>query len=332
MPREGGWGALGLLLLEVAVWAGGPQGQHFEGGVANLATTSGRLWVASGGCVYDLEPSLEVPPGEGLCWPPSANATNKLLLPFDGGRRLLTCWTHPPGICNQWHHLRANETPTTFGEQLVSSLPQGSAAGQVYSSEAHWYLVVATSHILNSTNMNGKADNNDRAAISVKKDENPLVEETQRWNLAQDNYLYFVDAFLWGGRFFFPYHHDNHSMVPAVAILKPFSADHQVRPYGQTRLPCAGGTHILSSSFLQLPSGHAYLVVIVQVGKAHRTHDSSALCIFDLVRVEEDAKDCFLADFELRDKQKGGCVSILLFSEAVVWLEGGDKVQSFPGA
>ncbi|XP_066490402.1 plexin-C1 [Tiliqua scincoides] len=290
-----------LLLLLLGLAAARPRKQTFNATVANLAVSRGRLWVASGRCVYGLEPSLGGPPLETLCGNRS-DAINKLLLPFREDR-LLTCWTQPQGSCYQWHLGCANLTCECLGEQLVTSLPQGSAAGHLYSSDSHWYLVVATSHILSSAT---KVDSDVLVAISIK-DKNSNVGELQYWALVENTFLYFVDALLWSHHFFFPYHHYNRTLVPAMAVISRPDLDNQKGIYhGQTFLPCANGTHILSSSLLQLSQERAFWVGVFQVNTA-RSPTSSALCIFDLARVLDNAKDCYLEDLKVPDGQKGGC-------------------------
>ncbi|KAJ6656323.1 hypothetical protein lerEdw1_003826 [Lerista edwardsae] len=321
MQEQAGGGRglpLPALVLALAAAAGAlrPQKQTFPRALDNLAVGRRRLWVASGNCLYELEPSLREPPKELGCEPPHNNS-NKLLLPFgDDDGRLLICWRLPTGSCYEWHLGGASPAGAPpqkrlFGEQLVSPLPEGSAAGQLYRAGSRWYLVVATTRrqCLESAIPGGRdAQSDSVAAITIKSDSDSHVGELQLLTLVKRTTLYYADAFLWRGRFFFPYHHCSRSAQPAVVVMDvKRSTELQFHSYGQTYLLCAGRTRILSSSLLVLSEERAFWVGVFSVSSAWRTAASSALCIFNLTQVLNDAKGCYFGNFKLPDERPNLC-------------------------
>lgn len=312
--QAGGGRGLALPALVLALAAAGamrPQKQTFSRALDSLAVGRRRLWVASGNCLYQLEPSLREPPEELGCEPPQDNR-NKLLLPFGGDDgRLLTCWGLT-GSCYQWDLRGAGPPPTKrlFGQRLVSPLPEGSAAGQLYPAGSHWYLVVADRRRCKESPAGSDAQSDSAEAITIKRDSDSHVGELQLLKLVERSAPYFADAFRWRGRLFFPYHHCNRSAEPAVVVMTvSHSAEYQFQSYGQTHLPCDGRTRILSSSLLVLSEDRAFWVGIFGVSPARRTATSSALCIFNLTQVLNHAEGCHFGNLELHDGEPKGCVS-----------------------
>lgn len=298
--------ALALVVVALAGALGQQQRRFaFPQPIANLAVSRGRLLVAGGNCLYEVAaaPSLRRRGPFPHCVEPR-EARNKLLLPFGPAAEaerdrllLLTCWTRPSGAC----YLGTN-TSTAMANELVSCLPHSSAAGLVYEKGGDWFLVVATIQRLNDSAAAAAkcapSLSEATTAISIVKD--GKVGEGQSLKLASaDVYLYFVDAFHWNGRLFFPYYHYyDRSRDPQVLILEQEAL---VKPYGQTALRCANRTRILSSVRVQQRGLWIGIFGSAAVGGGGRTPTSTAVCIFDLKRVLVAAKGCFCKEFSLED-------------------------------
>ncbi|XP_053111763.1 plexin-C1 isoform X2 [Hemicordylus capensis] len=297
MKEEAGGGRCWLLLALVAAGVVCQQ-QEFNRSIDNLAVILRRVWVATGNCLYELEPSLEGPLPSPSCQE-SPGTVNKLLLPFgEGDDRLLTCWTLPNGDCYQ-HRLRSsNETVEwghRFGSELVSCWERGSAAGKIYKADSNWYLIVATTtplHILQPGCV-------PRTEVMYIKEETKEVAESRLLKVHANNSLYFVDIYQWGRHFFFPYYHTNNSMDPLMVITTQDLKRHHLQGhgYGQTALRCARGTKILSSSWIELSKQRVFWVGIFGSAQAGSTPSSTALCIFDLTQVLSSAQGCTFKDF-----------------------------------
>nr|XP_020671453.1 plexin-C1 isoform X1 [Pogona vitticeps] len=318
-PRLGGgparlaWSAL---LLTWAVGRAACQGTlTFPQAVSNLAVSQGRLLVAAGNCWYQAEPSLARQAEVGGCQP-QESSVNKLLLPF-GRSRLLTCWNQPEGSCYEEDlgggGAHANGTARApqkdFGKELVSYTSRGAAAGAMYSFESDWYLIVATTHMLNDSRYNTKlAMSTAMTAVSIKGEGPKPVGEAQQLHLAVENVLYFVDAFLWGEHFFFPYYHYNRSLEPKMLIV-PQDVDHNhVRGHSQRVLRCGDATQILSSAFLE---ERAFWIGIFGSAKRGAGPTSTALCIFDLTQFLSKARGCKKESVsEFLPQSNSACVTV----------------------
>uniref|UniRef100_A0A8D2LG41 Plexin C1 n=1 Tax=Varanus komodoensis TaxID=61221 RepID=A0A8D2LG41_VARKO len=284
--RLGGGPARGALALVLALaWAAARAADEprleFPHAISSLAVSRRRLLVASGNCWYDVEPSL-ASRGPRHCREAHEGSVNKLLLPLGDGR-LLTCWTEPRGSCYLQRVGATDSPPKEFGQELVSCLSRGSAAGTVYHNPGSgWYLVTATTHSLNdSAEQCTPADSAARIAVNIKG-EDQVVSEGRQLTMAKENFLFFVDVFLWNKHFFFPYYHYNLSMEPRMLISKQDLSNNDFQFHGQKVLQCDRRTQILSSAYIQ---ERALWVGIFASGKVDLAPTSTALCIFDLSQV-----------------------------------------------
>ncbi|KAH0616748.1 hypothetical protein JD844_028118 [Phrynosoma platyrhinos] len=340
-PAMGPWGAkakakargalLLLLLLLLLGLPGAPSRSllSFPGPISNLASSGGRLLVASGNCWYEVEPSL-ARKAEGHCQK-EEDAVNKLLLPFGGdeeeedggdggGWRVLTCWTQPGCACflQGFGASRGGlAPPREFGRELVSSFPGASDAGRMYFSRGaqEWLLMVAASHQRRgsrSTCGGGAApvaESTARTAVSLKGERGRRVSEEQALFLAGENALDFGGAFQWRGLFFFPYSHHNRSLEPKMLVIARDRDEDQdqdqVRPRGQKALRCGGRRALLASAFLRPRGLWAGLFggqgQEEEEGHGQGAPGATALCLFPLERLLQKLGGCSLdgaAEFE----------------------------------
>ncbi|KAF7248507.1 Plexin-C1, partial [Varanus komodoensis] len=296
--RLGGGPARGALALVLALaWAAARAADEprleFPHAISSLAVSRRRLLVASGNCWYDVEPSL-ASRGPRHCREAHEGSVNKLLLPLGDGR-LLTCWTEPRGSCYLQRVGATDSPPKEFGQELVSCLSRGSAAGTVYHNPGSgWYLVTATTHSLNdSAEQCTPADSAARIAVNIKG-EDQVVSEGRQLTMAKENFLFFVDVFLWNKHFFFPYYHYNLSMEPRMLISKQDLSNNDFQFHGQKVLQCDRRTQILSSAYIQ---ERALWVGIFASGKVDLAPTSTALCIFDLSQVVYNLEGCSYSSF-----------------------------------
>ncbi|XP_062989852.1 plexin-C1 [Elgaria multicarinata webbii] len=288
-----GWGLVALALAVAAAGVACQQPLAFPRAISGLAVSRRHLLVASGHCLYEVEPSLASKTAR-HCWEP--DSVNKLLLPF-GDDRLLTCWTEPRGTCYQQSlsGSGANDTlPKTFGEELVSCLSQGFAVGTMYyngnNPSSGWYLVVATTRSLaDSSDTCTAVESTARMAVSIKGENHQIVKVDQHLTVTKENFLYFVDAFLWNKHFFFPYYHYNLSMEPRMLISKQDLASNDLRQNGLKVLQCGRRTKILASSYIEQ---RAVWVGVFGSAEVETAPTSTALCIFDLSQLLKNMEGC----------------------------------------
>ncbi|XP_044310866.1 plexin-C1 isoform X1 [Varanus komodoensis] len=112
--------------------------------------------------------------------------------------------------------------------------------------------------------------------------------------MAKENFLFFVDVFLWNKHFFFPYYHYNLSMEPRMLISKQDLSNNDFQFHGQKVLQCDRRTQILSSAYIQ---ERALWVGIFASGKVDLAPTSTALCIFDLSQVVYNLEGCSYSSF-----------------------------------
>ncbi|XP_063165401.1 plexin-C1 [Candoia aspera] len=311
-----------LLLLLLLAWAAaGARGQGplaFPFAVTNLAVSGKRFLVASGNCWYEVAPSLAwkeeryCQPAESSCGETVASV-NKLLLPF-GHDRLLTCWTQPRGSCYK-EKLSNGGLPqlrTKLGDELVSYVPRGAAAGLMYCDDncSHWSLVVATTHMLNNCLTDAPpASIANKAVFLIKEDERSVPEDKQL-ALNGEQHLYFEDAFRWQKYFFFPYYHNNFSveakMLIALHEQDTFKHNSQI-------LQCGDGskTKVLSSAYLEQ---RALWAGIFGSAPGPATPTSTALCIFALQDLLKNAENCRFSgssEFVSEPSPPNTCVQII---------------------
>lgn len=293
-----------------AAWgAAGPRLFSFPHPISNLAVSGGRVLVASGHCVYQLEttpaPSAAAAAPQLYCVN-RTDAVNKILLPYaeEEGGRLFTCWTQPDGTC-YWGSFsgpyRKGAVPpeNKIMDRFVSCSPQDSSVGKMVYSSPHWFLVVARATLKDAPdNCTGR----DTAFYILQENETRVGEDN---TLTVSENLYFVDIFLWGRQFFFPcYYFSDRNVLPKMVIIPQDPPNLQ---YTQTALQCAKKTRILSSSQFSLTEGKAFWIGVFSSDEEQRTPTSTALCLFDLKQVLYDAKDCHFVD----DSGSSKCVSYL---------------------
>ncbi|XP_053263389.1 plexin-C1 [Podarcis raffonei] len=304
--RLGGGLACNCLLLLSALalaWAAeeeaaAARAQTFPQPLSNLAASARRLLVASGNRWYEVEPSLawakEHRSSPAL---DSGTTVNKLLLPF-GNDRLLTCWTQPHGSCYEERlGADADANATVFGEEVVTCLRNGSAAGWIYALGSEWRLVVATSRRLNdSSDLDPECLAKGDSGVAVALQERQkAVSEDHRLLVSDGCYLHFADAFLWSGQFFFPYYHYSLSMEPKMLVANQMPAN-RFFGHGQAILRCGGGgftRRILSSNYVQ---ERGLWVGVFGSAEGPATPTSTALCIFSLSQVSSVSEGCALGD------------------------------------
>ncbi|XP_061495551.1 plexin-C1 [Rhineura floridana] len=287
--RLGGGFAWCLALPAVVMALAAEEPARFLEPIDNLAVSWRRLFVASGNQWYEVEPSLAWMRRHQM---QEDSSVNKLLLPF-GDNLLLTCWTKPEGSCYKQDLSNEQQQPAIFGQELVTCLRRGSASGWMYynNHSSEWHLVVATTQKLNDSQADKctPAKSTAETAVTIKGEHQKSVSDYHLLPLAGNNFLYFVDAFLWNKHFFFPYYHYNLSVEPKVVILKQDLVRNHVLRHGQKILGCAGGTRILSSKYIE---ERALWIGVFDSAETQRTPTSTALCIFDLSQVLNNSEGC----------------------------------------
>ncbi|XP_054843729.1 plexin-C1 [Eublepharis macularius] len=290
------WALPALVVAAAALAVAGAarlQRVSFPQPISNLAVSGGRVLVASGHCLYQLEASL--PPSGAQ--PPlycvsRPDSVNKILLPYaeEEGGRLLTCWSQPDGVCYlgslSGPHREETMPPVnkTLGPSVGCS-PQGSSVGKMYKRSAGWFLIAAT------TTLQDSPDNctDDNALFILQENEARAEEETR---LPVHENASFVDVLRWAGHFFFPYYNfSDLNMQPKMAIVAWEPGDSHLQ-YSQTVLWCANKTRIVSSGQLNLSHGQAFWIGIFGPAEAPKTPTSTALCLFDLQQVLNDSQRC----------------------------------------
>lgn len=293
------WALLLPLLLPVALAEVGAARQRvfpFPLPIKNLAVAGGRVLVASGHCVYQLEAATLTPPAAGplLFCVSRTDAVNKILLSYahEGGGRLITCWSHPEGTCYRSRlggpYPKGTVPPEDkMTTHLVSCSAQSHSVGKVFHHKSQWFLAVAT------TTVKSAPDNCTLEEINpiyvLREDETRVGEEN---TVVVAGNPRFVDLFLWGKFLFFPFYNASGRGSPTKMAIVPRPEASQNLQFFQTALQCAHKPRILSSSQLSLPGGRAFWIGIFSSGEEPRTPTSTALCLFDLKQVLKDAKDC----------------------------------------
>uniref|UniRef100_A0A8C8SYX6 Plexin C1 n=1 Tax=Pelusios castaneus TaxID=367368 RepID=A0A8C8SYX6_9SAUR len=257
--------------------------------IDNIAASGDSLLVAGGSCLYKLRPSLRGPPSAQQHLAPDctepAGARNKLLLPMPGGH-LLTGWTLHSGV-GEVRFLH-NLTVLINSTEVVSCLRDGSTVGALFPRGGNYFLALAATYWLPSVKSDCEPSDSDKyTVITQRRLSNLHVESGESgWLKRPGNNcsLHFVDAFLWGGHLFFPYHpfypaHRRQAQQPSVAVL-----DTQGKTFtlvSEMRLDCGNRSTLLSSSLLDL-GNTSWWAGVFSAEPAERRWDTTALCLFDM--------------------------------------------------
>ncbi|KAL8221690.1 UNVERIFIED_CONTAM: hypothetical protein K2H54_074359 [Gekko kuhli] len=302
------WALPALLLLVGSSAEAGAACEPFSHRISNLAVSGGRVLVASGPCVYVLRETTPAPCATApLYCVNRKDAVNKLLLPYaeEEGGRLITCWTQPDGIC----YRGSLEGPYPNGtmppeneimDHFISCSPGDSSVGKMFYRSPDWFLAVASS--ISKDAPDNCTNVEPGSTLYILRENEIRVEEKN--SLTACETPYFMDIFLWGGHLFFPYYHfSDRSIAPKMLIIREAylrlpdnQTDEATLPYNQAFLRCANKSRILSSSQLSLPEDRAFWIGIFTSGEEPRTPTSTALCLFDLKQVLNDARGCHLGD------------------------------------